>query len=228
MTVGRGTSVLVRLASAVDTGGSLLEQARDVLRACPDASTLQWYDVTDPADLPAGAADRCLVAATVSLTGAPPEISARCAACGGRSTFVLAPESMGEHRWACRLTGPGTGVREPTYADLLAWANDPAGLLDACRVGATAGPAGEWADLEAVDESLSGPLRSSCAECGASLVVDADVVALAMSRLARACAGLDREVHLLASAYGWDLEAIEALPDHRRRRLVALVSGVPT
>jgi hypothetical protein len=40
------------------------------------------------------------------------------------------------------------------------------------------------------------------------------------------CAEFDREVHLLASTYGWDLPTIEALPDQRRQRLAALVSGV--
>ena len=36
---------------------------------------------------------------------------------------------------------------------------------------------------------------------------------------------VDREVHLLATTYGWDLTTIDALPDDRRQRLADLVSG---
>lgn len=221
-----GTSRLARLVAAFDDGSSLLEQARSVLRACPDEAVLVRYGVTDPADLPAGAADRCLLAAYADLAERPLEVSARCDACGARSAFGLTPESVGAHRWVCRVTGAGGGLREPSYADLLACAGDPSALVTACRVGAADAKAGSWAELESVDMTLSGPLRSVCAECGAPLVVDVDVVPLVLAGLAGVCAGVDREVHLLASAYGWDLATIESLPDARRQRLAALVSGV--
>ncbi len=248
MTVTCPVSPLARLAAVFEDGRSLLEQACAVLRACPDAEVLADYGVSDPADLPAGAADRCLLAASVALTGAPVEVTAGCAACGCRSTFALTPESVGAHAWVCRVTSPGRGLREPTYADLVGCAGDRSALLEACRIGLGPGGSppggdgrgadgaeatgsggdgsGEWVDLEAIDASLSGPLRSACVECGADLVLDLDVVTLVLASLARVCADVDREVHLLASAYGWELATIEGLPDHRRQRLAALVSGV--
>ena len=36
---------------------------------------------------------------------------------------------------------------------------------------------------------------------------------------------VDWEVHLLATTYGWELAAIDALPDERRARLAELASG---
>ena len=229
MDTGRTASPLARLAAAFEDGTDLLSQAVAVLRARPDPSELTFYGVEDPADLPVGAADRRLLAAYEDLRGAPLDVTARCDACGALTTLSLTASSVGRHVWASTPTGAGSGLREPSYADLLACAGDPAALLDRCRLGAAQGSDRTevtWADLDRVEQSLAGPLRSACAECGEPVAVDADVVPLVLRGLAVACAELDREVHLLASTYGWDLLTIESLPDQRRQRLAALVSGV--
>ncbi len=228
MGAARTASPLARLAAALEDGTSLLEQAAAVLRAHPDPAELAFHGVGDPAELPLGVADRRLLATYEQATGGHLEVTAVCAACGDRTTLSLGVASVGPHVWASVHTGEGSGVREPSYADLLAAAGAPAEVLDRCRVGATGrgGPRGGWADLDRAEQSLAGPLRSSCAECGDPISVDADVVALVLRGLAVLSADLDREVHLLASTYGWDLATIEALPDHRRQRLAALVDGV--
>jgi len=52
-----------------------------------------------------------------------------------------------------------------------------------------------------------------------------DVQPLALRGLLGLLGRYDLEVHLLASAYHWDLAAIEALPDVRRRRLAKFVEA---
>ena len=229
MDTGRTASPLARLAAAFEDGTDLLSQAVAVLRARPDRPELTFYEVDDPADLPIGAADRRLLAAYEEVTGGPLDVTAPCGACGARTTLSLTVSLVGRHVWASVRTGEGSGLREPSYADLLACAGEPAAILARCRLGAVAGPdqaRGTWADLDRAEQSLAGPLRSACAECGEPVTVDADVVAMVLRGLAVVCAEFDREVHLLASTYGWDLPTIEALPDQRRQRLAALVSGV--
>jgi len=229
MDTGGMASPLARLAAAFEGGTDLLSQAVAVLRARPDRSELTFYEVDDPADLPIGAADRRLLAAYEEVSGGPLDVTAPCGACGARTTLSLTVSSVGRHVWASVRTGEGSGLREPSYADLLACAVEPAAILARCRLGAVAGPAqarGTWADLDRAEQSLAGPLRSACAECAEPVTVDADVVAMVLRGLAVVCAEFDREVHLLASTYGWDLPTIEALPDQRRQRLAALVSGV--
>jgi hypothetical protein len=229
MDTGRTASPLARLAAAFEDGTDLLSQAVAVLRARPDRSELTFYEVDDPADLPIGAADRRLLAAYEEVAGGPLDVTAPCGACGARTTLSLTVSSVGRHVWASVRTGEGSGLREPSYADLLACAGEPVAILARCRLGAVAGPdqaRGTWADLDRVEQSLAGPLRSACAECGEPVTVDDDVVAMVLRGLAVVCAEFDREVHLLASTYGWDLPTIEALPDRRRQRLAALVSEV--
>jgi hypothetical protein len=223
---------LARLAGAFEDGTDLLSQAVAVLRAVAEPRDLDRYGVSDPAALPLGAADRALLAACERLTGHPLEHSVACPASRSLTTLALTAEGVGEHTWASVRLGPGRGLREPSYADLLACGGDLDALVARCRIGAAVPPPGSPAspatetDLEAVDGSLAGPLHTACVECGEPLEVDVDVVALALQSLAVVCADVDREVHLLASAYGWDLATIEALPDGRRQRLAALVSGV--
>lgn len=234
MAAGDVRSPLARLVAAVEDGTDLLGQAVAVLRARPDPAELALHGVDDPADLPLGVADRRLLAVYEQVTGGPLDLTAACGACGARTTLSLTTASVGEHAWACVLTGAGSGVREPTYTDLVACAGDPHALLARCRLGPAApgaepgpAPGGDpWAGLGRAEQSLAGPLRSSCVECGAPVVVDVDVVAMVLRGLVLVCADHDREVHLLASTYGWDLSTIEALPDRRRHRLADLASEV--
>jgi hypothetical protein len=204
-----------RVAAALDGGTDLLSQTVAVLgAACPDL---------DPETLPLGEADRLLLEVHERVLGRPLEHTVTCPGCGALTTLPLGRADVGEHAPRSAWCGPGSGLREPTYADLRAARGDGAALLEACRIGDARAPA-TLDDLAAVEGSLCGPLRSSCAECGQALEVDVDVLALVLAGLAVLRVEVDREVHLLATGYGWDLATIEALPDDRRHRLATLVA----
>lgn len=209
------------LASALAGSRALLDQAVAALRAWPPADDLAAAGVADPADLPVSLADRALLTLHEEVVGAPLEHTVVCPACGERTTLPLSRADVGEHDRRSAWTGAGAGVREPTWADVLAARGDPEALLRRCSVGA----GGTFDDLARVEGSLSGPLHADCAACRSPLEVDVDVVALVLRELAAVPAELDHDVHVLASRYGWDLEVIEALPDDRRRRLVDLARG---
>jgi hypothetical protein len=212
---------LAGLAAVLDDAQSAIAQAVEVLRFTVPPTELARYGVDDAAMLPVGIADRSLLEAHETLLGRPLERTVGCEACGAWTTLPLGRGDVAEHWPVSAWLGPGSGAREPTYADLLATAGAPDVLLARCAIGEGA----TLTDLARVEGSLSGPLRSQCVECGAPLVEEVDVLALAVGALGELRAQIDREVHLLATAYGWDPSTIDALPDRRRRRLAELVSA---
>lgn len=224
------------LASALDDDGStVLALAVAVLRAWLVQADLDLFGVADPALLPVGTADRALLTVHEEVLGRPLEHTVRCPVCGELTTLLLGRVEVGEHTPMSAWCGPGIGVREPTYADLLAVKGNLEALLRRCLVGPGAGAvAGKalseglsagLADLARIEGSLSGPLHSACIGCGAPLTMDVDVMGLVLLALRQVREDVDHEVHLLAAGYGWDLASIEALPDERRRRLAGLVAG---
>lgn len=213
----------VALATVLDDAPTLLEQAVAVLRTWPPTADLDLAGVGDPADLPVGLADRALLAVHEEVLGVPLEHTVACDGCGELTTLPLGRADVAEHHPRSALTGPGSGVREPTWRDLLASGDDVVALLRRCGVGA----GGTLEDLARIEGSLSGPLHAVCAGCGTHLELDVDVMALVLRALGAVPADLDRDVHVLASRYGWDLAVIEALPDHRRRRLADLARSAP-
>jgi hypothetical protein len=180
----------------------------------------------DPGSTSLGTGDRALLALHRDLTGREVEIAVDCPACGVRSEVVLAAAALPVAAPRCAWLGPGGGLRAPTYTDLGGLPDDPdeaaAVLLSRCTVGAP-GRAPEPGDLDAVDDSLSGPLVAACSGCGAAVQNPVDVQEIVLRGLGELLEATDVEVHLLARAYRWPLDAIEALPGARRRRLAALV-----
>jgi hypothetical protein len=212
---------LAGLAAALDDADSVLDQAIEVLRFTVGPAQLAWHGVEDAAELPVGVADRELLAAHETLLGRPLERSVACHVCGAWTTLPLSRADVGEHWPVCAWIGPAAGAREPSYADMLAAAGSTDALLARCAVGEHA----TLADVDRIEGSLCGPLHSHCVECHADLIDDVDVLTLAIGALGELRAQIDREVHLLATAYGWDPPTIDALPDLRRRRLAELVSA---
>lgn len=221
--VGAPRSRVVHLATGLDAASTLLEQALAVLRICPPAADLAFARVDDPADLPVGLADRALLTAHEELLGVPLEHTMACDRCSELTTLPLARGDIPEHYPHSALTGPSSGVREPTWRDLLDSGDDAVTLLNRCTVGA----GGTLEDLARIEGSLSGPLHAICAGCGTHLELDVDVMALVLHALGAVPADLDRDIHILASRYGWELAVIEALPDHRRRRLALMARSAP-
>jgi hypothetical protein len=183
--------------------------------------------IEQPEQLTLAVGDRRLLELHRALTGRDLEVAATCAGCDAVSVAVLSPRTVPPQAARTAWVGPGGGLREPTYGDLLDLPADPqaaeAALLRRCTVGAPARAPGRR-ELERVDDSLAGPITFACVECGAAVEVAADVERLALEGLQRHAAEIELEVHLLARAYGWSLTAIEDLTDERRRGFARLVA----
>jgi hypothetical protein len=66
-------------------------------------------------------------------------------------------------------------------------------------------------------------LALECADCGLTWQVHFDIVEYLWTEIDRACRRLLRDVHLLASAYGWTEETILGLPPRRRAIYLGMV-----
>lgn len=105
-------------------------------------------------------------------------------------------------------------------------------LLQACVLDAgaltldTVAPAVESAIAE-LDPHAEIALTFTCPACGADSASILDPASYVVDELRARVAGLEREVHALASRYGWTERDILALPAPRRRRYVDLAEAGP-
>jgi hypothetical protein len=209
-----GTAAIAALGSSENELGQVLA----LLRAA---------GVAEPERLSVAAGDRRLLELHRRLTGRDVEVAVTCTACGTVNSAVVSHETVPEEAPRSVPLGTGGGVRSPTYADLLDLPSDPTDavreLLRRCTLGAPSRPALP-AELEQVDDSLTGPLLLECVECGGLLEAAVDIELLALAGLQGYALAVEHDIHLLARAYGWSLAAIEALPDERRRRLARFVA----
>lgn len=210
----------IALLRALDDGASELQQAMAILRMAGH----------DPDAMAVAAGDRVLLGVADQLTGRPVEIVVSCPTCGAPNEITLDPASITPYEPASRWLGPRIGMREPTYRDLDGLPHEEAAavamLCARCSIGGVA-PGEGLAALDAIDQSLGGPLAFACVDCGAEASVDCDVERVVLGLLRSFADDVEREVHLLASTYKWDLATIESLPDRRRRRLAQLAGGSP-
>lgn len=138
----------------------------------------------------------------------------------------VAPD--GDDGWYA-LGRVGVRFRVPTVQDLLAAAAAEdaartlaARCLDPAAVPARVARAVDRA-LSAMAPSLDGLVGGACPACGAALAVRFDPVAYTLAELRDAFAGIYRETHTLASAYGWQEDVILRLPRARRQRYGAMI-----
>jgi hypothetical protein len=206
----------IRLFAALESAPDELGQVLALLRA----DGVQELD-----EVPLGDGDRRLLRLHEEITGRPLELVVACGECEAVNSVELDTRRLPPPAPRAAVLGGG-GLREPTYADLVGLPDDPVeaerALLDRCVIGAPE-RAPTPADLELVDDSLAGPLVFTCVDCGATMEAAVDVERRVLELLVRNLAKVDVEVHLLARAYHWPLETIEALPDGRRSRLAELV-----
>jgi hypothetical protein len=203
-----GRPSFVALAAAL-SAPTELEQAMRVLTAAGHRV----------AGLTLGAGDRLLLGLHRALTGRDVTVTAACPRCGGLGEVELAADT---------LPAPSTEagrLRPPTYPDLVGLPPGAAGAAELVRRCAVSPGEGTPDDLAAVDDSLCGPLVFACPACGSPVRCPVDAQTLALRGLLELLRRYDREVHLLASAYHWDLATIEALPDDRRTRLARYVEA---
>jgi hypothetical protein len=207
------------LLRAVEEADSEFREVVALLQAC---------GIADCTPYPVGVIDRLLLHAHRAVLHRDLEVPVACPACRVLIALPLGVDDVPEYSPRSAWCGPGLGVREPTGADLADLPDDAEEaafeLERRCRIGPAEGPAAAGA-LDLVDQSLCGPVRVACVECGAPVSEFVDVQRLVTAAIADAVADVDVEIHLIASRYGWDLATIESLPDTRRVRLAALAGS---
>ncbi len=207
------------LLRAVEKADSEFAEVVALLRAC---------GIADCTPYPVGVIDRLLLHAHRAVLHRDLEVPVACPACRVLNALPLGIDDVPEYSPRSAWCGPGLGVREPTGADLADLPDDAeeaaVELERRCQIGPAQGPAAAGA-MDLVDQSLCGPVRVACVECGAPVSEFVDVQRLVTAAIADAVADVDVEIHLIASRYGWDLATIESLPDTRRVRLAALAGS---
>jgi hypothetical protein len=187
---------------------------------------LRASGVAEAERLALGDGDRRLLELHRAVIGHDVEVMVACHLCEARNTVTVGPGSVPRAAPRSAWWGPSGGLREPTYQDLRGLPVDPdlaiEALLVRCTVGQPSRPA-TAADLRAVDDALTGPVRLVCVGCGQPIEVELDIQRAVVSRLVAWGRSVDVEIHLLARTYHWDLATIEGLSDARRRRLAGLV-----
>jgi len=190
--------------------------------------------------------DRLLAAVYRLHYGDRVEGAVECAACGAPFdlAFTLADlasriESDGKTALAAGPDAEGTWslpdgrrFRLPTAEDRMAvFGMEPAEAADALasRCLLAGDPNDDRESLEAAMRE-AGPvmdvdLEATCAECGAGQGVRFDIRDHLLGALAAEKPWLAREVHAIATAYGWRLEEILGLPRDERRRYVRLIQA---
>jgi len=121
--------------------------------------------------------------------------------------------------------------RLPTLADqrLTAGLDPEAGrrlLLERCVVEGDPQAADDLdAAMAAVGPVVDLDLDAACSECGEEQSVRFDIRSYLLAAMAREKRWLIREIHYLATAYGWSLEEILGLPRDDRRAFVRLIEA---
>jgi len=134
------------------------------------------------------------------------------------------------------FVAPGAGrFRLPTGLDEravrgLSPANAATALIERCVIERASGQDGDDAlqlAMEVVGPMLDLTLPAACPECGANQSVRFDIQSYLLNTLLQERPRLVRDVHLLATIYGWSRADILSLPRTERRAYTALIeSGV--
>ncbi|MGZ5441101.1 MAG: hypothetical protein ACXW5U_05050 [Thermoanaerobaculia bacterium] len=200
---------------------------------------------TDPAALlraPIGSIDSAVLAWREQWLGRSMTALADCPHCGVRveldvdsseQTAGLQPPQVfavvaGELQLQCRLPAPADLV---AVASCLDEESARAMLIRRCIVDGEIGEVTpELASVVAEAMAAADPdggrgVDVLCPECGAAWNAAFDPAAFVWSELEAAVVRAFREVHLLASAYGWSEDAVLAMTPQRRRMYLAMVSG---
>ena len=135
-----------------------------------------------------------------------------------------------------RDDGGSLTLRRPTGDDLRAWrALRPATreqalavMLDRLRVAGQPRPGDAdraAAALAEADQLVAFTVRCACPACGHDAERDVDLEGLVLFRLAARQRQLLRDVHALASHYGWTEGEVLAVPPARRARYLELIEA---
>lgn len=209
--------------------------------ACPDSDPQQW------ALAPIGERDRHLLALRERLFGTSLEALATCPACGERLELafrtgdIAVPPGQACAEVTVHSGGYEVQCRAPDTADLLAAADVDDGrelLLRRCvTLARRHDGAVEPGDLppevlEALTEALAAAdpqadtqLALTCPACAHQWSMAFDVLAYLWSEIEDWAPRMLRDVHELASAYGWSERDILAMSAARRRCYLEMAAG---
>jgi len=204
-------------------------------------------------DLPVSARTESLLALAELSNPRPLEWSFRCGnpSCGSENEFELSFAELAECADRTRLeTSAETEVdgirlqlRRPTGRDQLSWEESGGApsaevVLQTLVSAADSGPSNplERLPLERIatvvdrvmgdfDPLAAFELEAVCPVCGSATKTAVELANAALERLAAEQAELLVEIHLLASHYHWDEEAIVRLPAWRRRFYLQQIDG---
>ncbi|MBA2954120.1 hypothetical protein GON03_07290 [Nocardioides sp. MAH-18] len=188
-----------------------------------------------------GTHHRELLALHRDLLGTTLEAVVTCRHCGTDSEFPVPAEAVLDlpapvpgNVVAVEVGGARETFRLPTVEDLdatrgLAYDDAVRRLAVRTHVGGAA-PALDSGDIarltaawDEADPAGDVTVDVDCVGCGVPLAVSVDPAEFVARDLDRFLDRLVREVHALATAYGWTEDAILALPTSRRRRYLELV-----
>ena len=236
-----------RLLGACERGWGLppVRQALLLLEAAYPAEPTEHL-----AALPVGRRDARLLALRTRLLGSAIESETRCPACDERLELALQSEDLGTETalfseapepLVLRHDGYEVVFRLPTSRDLVEVGNDAGAearllrrlVVEARREGvpvsaeALPGPV-----LTALGETMATAdpladlqLELTCPACGHGWSTPFDVAAFVWAELQAWAPRLLRDVHRLASAYGWAERDILALSAWRRGQYLSLLSA---
>ena len=200
------------------------------------------------ADWPLGQRNRALAQLHRATFGGALSGWTNCRGCGeplefefdSRSVADAEPGPADEEPAERRVvTVGGRSFRLPTSRDLAAAAeeaSEPAAarrLLDTCWAGKeSAGPDWSEEDVAAIGEALAEAdplaeirLHFDCPACSASFDESLDLADFVWAEIETPAKRILRDVHLLASAYGWSESQILALSPVRRSAYLEMVLG---
>lgn len=200
--------------------------------AWPEASPQQR------ATLPIGTRDRLLIALRIHTFGPMMEFVARCEHCGENlEATVDVAAVLADHRALppaeveLEVAGRSITVRNPSSLDLQeAFAAGPqadAALLERCLAGAEGLNGAELRALAAraladADALVDVRFELNCVACGGITSAVFDIVSAFWAEIERGARSVARDVHDLASVYGWSEADILAMPSVRRARYLAI------
>ncbi|MCY1281422.1 hypothetical protein D9M68_670810 [compost metagenome] len=168
--------------------------------------------------------------------------TARCPACAEAFEFDLQLAALlagADDSGPIRVSldqGADVALRRPTGDDLRRWRSArPATraearrlMLDSLLLEGQVRPEDEArlsAAVAAADPLVALAVACDCPACGAASEVPIDLDDTALARLAARQRALLREVHCLASRYGWSEAQVMALPPARRAQYLALIEA---